>query len=131
MLDGTVEIITGKERRRRWSLQEKLRIVAEAEEPGARITEVASRHEVYPSLLFNWRRQVREGRLRPDPTPDFVPIRLIDPVPAQPAAPPRRAASSRRQSSGIEITLADGTRLRIRSEAELPLLRPVIAALRR
>jgi transposase len=74
MLDGTIEIITGKERRRRWSLEEKLRIVAEAEEPGARITEVAGRHEVYPSLLFNWRRQMREGRLRPDPTPDFVPI---------------------------------------------------------
>jgi transposase len=48
MPDGTVEIITGKERRRRWSVEEKLRIVAEAEEPGARITEVAARHEVYP-----------------------------------------------------------------------------------
>ncbi len=47
MLDGTVEIITGKERRRRWSTEEKLRIVAEAEEPGARVTDVAARHEVY------------------------------------------------------------------------------------
>ena len=64
MLDGTVEIITGKERRRRWSIEEKLRIVSEVEEPGARVTDVAERHEVYPSLLFNWRRQVREGRLR-------------------------------------------------------------------
>ena len=65
MLDGMVEIITGKERRRRWSIEEKLRIVSEVEEPGARIAEVAARHEVYPSLLFNWRRQVREGRLVP------------------------------------------------------------------
>jgi transposase len=63
MLDGWVEIITGKERRRRWSIEEKLWIVSEAEEPGARVTDVAARHEVYPSLLFNWRRQVREGRL--------------------------------------------------------------------
>ena len=77
MPDGTVEIITGKERRRRWSVEEKLRIVAEAEEAGARITEVAARNEVYPSLLFNWRRQVREGRLVPDRPPQFVPVRLI------------------------------------------------------
>ncbi len=48
MLDGTVEIITGKERRRRWSTEEKLRIVAEAQEPGAPVTDVAARHEVYP-----------------------------------------------------------------------------------
>ena len=74
MPDGTVEIITGKERRRRWSVEEKLRIVAEAEEPGARITEVAAQHEVYPSLLFNWRRQMREGRLGARCLPLCLPI---------------------------------------------------------
>jgi transposase-like protein len=47
MLDGTVEIITGEERRHRWSIEEKLRIVAEAADPDARVTEVAARHEVY------------------------------------------------------------------------------------
>jgi transposase len=45
MPDGTIEIITGKERRRRWSVEQKLRIVAETEESGARIPEVAARHE--------------------------------------------------------------------------------------
>jgi transposase-like protein len=77
MPDGTVEIITGKERRRRWSVEEKPRIVAEAEEPGVRIAEVAARHEVYPSLLFNGRRQVREGRLGPRCPSQFVPVHLI------------------------------------------------------
>src|SRR6202044_1526593 len=95
MPDGTVEIITGKERRRRWSLEEKLRIVAEAAEPGARITEVAARNEVYPSLLFNWRRQMREGRLGPVSAPSFVPVRLIGTAPAQPASPRHRAASAK------------------------------------
>ena len=65
MPDGTIEIITGKERRRRWSVEEKLRIIAEADEPGARIAEVAARNEVYPSLLFSWRRQVRRVGLSP------------------------------------------------------------------
>ena len=62
MLNGTVEIISGRERRRRWGLEEKLRIVAETQEAGACVREVAVRHDVYPSLLHNWRRQVREGQ---------------------------------------------------------------------
>jgi transposase len=130
MLDGTVEIISGKERRRRWSLEEKLRIVAESEELGVRVTDVAARHEVYPSLLFNWRRQVREGRLGPDSVPSFVPVRLISVSPEKAALSPRRAASDKGNAGGIEISLPDGTRLTIKREAQLPLLRPLIAALR-
>ena len=53
-----IEIIAG-ERRQRWSIEEKLRIVAETEEVGAHVTEVAARHGVYPGLLFTWRRQVQ------------------------------------------------------------------------
>ena len=94
MPDGTIEIITGKERRRRWSVEEKLRIVAEADEPGARIAEVAARNEVYPSLLFSWRRQVREGRLVPNHRPQFVPVRLISAAPENTAPPTRPATCS-------------------------------------
>ena len=130
MPEGTVEIITGKERRRRWSIEEKLRIVAEAEEPGARITEVAARNEVYPSLLFNWRRQVREGRLVPDRPPQFVPVRLISTASGNAVSPIRPAVPDRSHAGAIEISLPDGTRLYIKREAQLPLLRPLIAALR-
>ena len=35
-----LEIISGVERRRRWSAADKLRIVAEADEPGAKVAEV-------------------------------------------------------------------------------------------
>jgi transposase-like protein len=38
-----MEIITGVERRRRWRLEDKLRIVAEAERPGACVSKVAWR----------------------------------------------------------------------------------------
>ena len=64
-MDGVVEIITGRERRRRWSLQDKMRIVAETNEPGSMIRAVAARHGVCESLLFTWRRQAREGLLSP------------------------------------------------------------------
>ena len=47
-----MEIITGVERRRRWRLEDKLRIVAEAERPGARFAAVARRYEVSRGLLW-------------------------------------------------------------------------------
>jgi transposase len=46
-----MEIITWVERRPRWHVEDKLRIVAEAEQPGACFIEVARRHEVCRSLL--------------------------------------------------------------------------------
>lgn len=50
-----MEIITGVERRRRWRLEDKLRIVAEARRPGACFADVARRHEVSRGLLWSWR----------------------------------------------------------------------------
>jgi len=134
MSGGAIEIITVKERRRRWSTREKLRIVAETEEGGVRIGDVAARHDVYPSLLSTWRRQVREGRLGTDRPGGFMPVRLVAPPPSpSPEATALRdcqTASGASGATGIEIILADGTRLHIRHAAQLPLLRPVIAALR-
>ena len=56
-----MEIITGVERRRRWRAEDKLRVLAEAEEPGARTSEVARRHDISRGLLWYWRRQLRQG----------------------------------------------------------------------
>lgn len=129
MLDGKVEIISGRERRRRWGPEEKLRIVGEAEEPGACVRAVAARHDVYPSLLHYWRRQVREGRLvGPEPA-SFVPVRVT--AVARPVAAPRPSVEQRCRGETIEIVLPDGCRLHIGNDANLPLLRGVIAVLRR
>ena len=51
-----VEVLGGVERRRRWSRDEKMRILAESLEPGAKVAEVARRNDVAPSVLFAWRR---------------------------------------------------------------------------
>ena len=71
-----MEIITGVERRRRWRLEEKLRIVAETEQPGASFVAVARRYEVSRGLLWNWRQQVRRGDLVPEPMPVFTPVQI-------------------------------------------------------
>ncbi len=53
-----IEVITGQRRRRRWTAQEKARIVAESFEEGANISEVARRHGVVRGLLTVWRHKV-------------------------------------------------------------------------
>ena len=86
-----MEIITGVERRRRWRLEDKLRIVAETEAPGASFAAVAHRYEVSRGLLWNWRQQVRRGDLVPEPMPTFVPVRIVsDPPLALPSPGPAR-----------------------------------------
>jgi transposase len=58
-----VEIITGRERRRRYSAEEKVRLVEETTRPGMTVSAVARVHSVSPSLLFGWRRRMAEGGL--------------------------------------------------------------------
>ena len=51
-----IELITGTGRRRRWSDDDKARIVVESLRPGANVSEVARRHGLSPQQLFGWRR---------------------------------------------------------------------------
>ena len=54
-----VEVLDGLERRRRWSQDDKARIVEETLVPGAKVTDVARRNGVAASVVFTWRRQAR------------------------------------------------------------------------
>lgn len=131
MSDGHVEILTGRERRRRWSDEDKLRIVAETEERGACVKQVAARHDVYPGLLFAWRRQVREGRLTRSQVPIFIPVeteRSVSTVISSPPVTPARAVAV--AVGRIEIELGDGSRVRVDDGVSLVTLRRVISALR-
>ena len=56
-----IEVITGAARRRRWTTEEKLRIVDETLRMGESISIVARRHGVAPNLLYRWRRLMLEG----------------------------------------------------------------------
>src|SRR6185437_17062520 len=58
-----IEVLTGPGRRRRWSLPEKGRIVAETLAPGPSVSEVARRWQVCPQQVFAWRREARAGLL--------------------------------------------------------------------
>ena len=56
------EVITGPERRRRWSAEQKRTIVAESLAPGAVVTEIARRADIGPGQIYRWRRQLGAGK---------------------------------------------------------------------
>jgi len=58
-----IEVITSVQRRRRWSVAEKIRIVQECEQPGMSVSYVARKYDLAPNMLFRWRRLMREGGL--------------------------------------------------------------------
>ena len=57
------EVLTGPERRRRWSVAEKLEMVAQTREAGVTVSLVARRSGVSPNQLFTWRRLAEQGAL--------------------------------------------------------------------
>ena len=129
-MDGKV---LGIERRRRWSKDEKARIVEETLARGSVVSEVARRHGVAQSLLFTWRRLARTA----EPTGRDGSILL--PVEIDATAPPplletarrsRAAPGGRRTGSGvIEIELGSGNRVRVDSDVDAEAVRRVLSVL--
>ena len=54
-----IEVLSGPERRRRWSAEQKRSIVAEAFSPGASVCEVARRRDVVAGQIYRWRHELR------------------------------------------------------------------------
>jgi transposase len=107
------------ETRRKWSLADKRAVVAEAETASA--SSVARRHGISASLVFRWRRQLRD-QTSASPAMGFVPLLL--PQPAE-------AASAAIAPGGgvIEIVLAEGRRVRVDGSVDAQALKRVLAVL--
>ena len=121
-----VEVLSGVERRRRWSDDEKARIVEETLGPSARVAEVARRNGVSASLVFGWRRLARDGLLGRG-VPALMPVEIVAPPPAPPPSVPR----PKRAAGLIEIELPQGLRLRVGRDVDGDALRRVLDALDR
>jgi len=116
-----VEVLTGPGRRRKWSAEDKARIVAESLKPGAVVADVARRRHVCPQQVLTWRREMRvgaAGRL------DFVPI-----VPAMSHPLPEPTVAPAHSSPSLEIELA-GAVLRVAPGTNADLLTTVLRAVR-
>jgi transposase len=129
-MDGKV---LGVERRRRWSKDDKARIVEETLIPGAVVCEVARRHGVAQSLLFTWRRQARSAEPGGRDSSILLPVE-IGTITAQSGSDAvrqsRAATNGRRTKSGvIEIELGSGSRVRVDNAVDADALRLVLSVL--
>ena len=118
---GRVEIFQGRARRR-WSEDDKRRLVAETLAPGETVHGVARRRGVSTSQLFTWRKRLRAEAGFPPPAPGVpgfagVAIAPVPPLAGEAGAPPGL----------IEVELAGGDRVRISGAADPAV---VAAALR-
>ena len=127
-----IEVITGVAGRRRWSVEEKLRMVAESLMPDMPVSAVARRHGVRSNLLFKWRRLAREGAFGPlpDSGPSFVPIRLMPEPPSSPLAPPPGSLAGQAADGMVEIALPNGCRLRVSADIEASSLHRLVTVLK-
>jgi transposase len=109
----SVTVLTGPERRRRWSAAEKLRLVAESASAGLSVAEFARRHDIHPNLLHSWRRQAQTGALSatPDGEACLVPVTIA----AESAA--ARRTGDEDGGSAIEVVLRNGRLLRVSERA--------------
>ncbi len=117
-----VEVITGRESRRRFSEADKQQLVEEAFQPGIKATDVARRHCVDVSLLYRWRRLMFGRRPR---LPAFTPVALA----ANAATPEAPSIAARPATGVIEIELSGGMRVRVTGTVEPNTLASVLGAL--
>lgn len=124
------EVLTGPERRRRWSLEEKLRILAQSVAPGSSASLACRLHGISSGQLYTWRRQFRTGELT-----GFAPVVLAPPVAELPlaAAPvdrvPTLPENDRPVDGTIEVELPSGVKLRLTGAVDEGALRRVLSAL--
>lgn len=114
--------VTRVVRRRRWSGEQKGRIVAEALSPGLSIAEVARRHDLAPQHLSNWLRAAKDGRLAlPAEGVAFVSV-----VAAEDVRPGR--TTTREEAPHIEIAIGPAV-VRVANGADRCTLETVLRVL--
>ncbi len=123
------EVLTGAERRRRWSTEEKLRILAQSVAPNASASLTCRMHGISSGQFYTWRKQFRTGELT-----GFVPVSVVpDPTVTALPAGERPSVIDRRPDGGdratIEVELPSGIKLRLTGTVDAAALRQVISAL--
>lgn len=108
-------ILAEPERRRRWSDEQRERILSDAFQSGARVCDVARRHDVARSLIYQWRRAARRQA-----KPAFMQVVLLN-------EPPEKASDT---TPAIVFDLADGGQLRISASASPALAAAALKAMR-
>ena len=128
-------VLGGLERRRRWSQDDKTRIVEETLVPGAKVTEVARRNGGAASVVFTWRRQARTVE---KVGPCFAPVQITaaSETSGVRAKPPSENDMRMRlvpaaRTGLIEIDLGNRRRIRVDAQVDPEALARVLDVLER
>jgi transposase-like protein len=133
-MDRVCEIVSRVERRRRWTAEQKVKVLTEALEPGATVSAVADRNGISRSQLYAWMKGARKGdipgiSLNGPQKPLFVPVRIEAAPPVAPPAMTTPAAHPQRRPGVIEIALTNGRIVRVDEGIEPVRLARLVAAL--
>ena len=137
---GSAEVLGRIERRRRFSVEQKLAVLSEATAPGANMSAVARRHGLLPAQVYKWRRLAELGVIGvpgASELPSFVAVEIAQevlslPVAAAAAKPTVAAPHGHRRKNGlIEIELAGGGRVRVDRDVDAAALERVLDVLAR
>lgn len=125
------EVINGALGRRRWSDDDRARILEETLAPGAVVSAVARRHGLTPQQLFTWRREARK-RLKAEAAPPFVPAVIMPEPSTEPETvkhPRAKRGATRRRGAAIAIDV-HGVKVTIENGASPVTIAAVIGALK-
>ena len=114
---GHASLIIGRERRRRFTEDQKLDLLTAAFGPGGNVAEVARRADICTSVLYRWRQLYLAAQ-----TPGFIPAIVSDDRQAAAPCPVPETA--------ITIELRPGTTVRIGMTAPATLVEATLRALR-
>ena len=120
-----IDVITGVERRRRWSWDQKRAIVEGSLAAHGSAAGIARRHGIGTGQLYTWRRQLLKRQLADTRRFARVEVAAEPPRLTEPIASPVIGTAGT-----IEITLADGTLVRVNADVDEPALRRVLGVLR-
>ncbi len=128
------DIVQLVERRRKWPVEAKARIMEEALAPDTTIASVADRHGVARSQVYGWLKKARAGKLpgisvSPAACTAFAPVKVEEPAASAPLPAPRTIPVARRRIGAVEVTLGNGRSLKVDEEIDPALLARFAAAL--
>ena len=124
--------VTRRGSHRRGTDEQKQRMIAECDEPGASVSIMARRHDVNTNMLFNWRQAHRRVGNAAAELVSFVPALITpEPLPTLQELPKRKKGCSARPTCSIEIILADGRRVVVGGDVRSATLARVLDVLER
>jgi len=111
-----VHVITGIDRRRRWSEEQKRAIVAASFAPGASVQEIARHADIRSNQIYRWRHKFSTS------SSGFAQVLVAPPAPI-------KSETASQPAETIEVAVTDGSRVRIPVSVSPELATAIIKAM--